>query len=510
MADFVMNAFSLLQAWSNTFQQHYAPGVSDHMKRFGKTTRIIPTSKRRLLGNNIEYEVKAFHNRGSRVSRVPMSNQPSHAPGDYIRFNVVWDDSDTAGTTNHFALFETAFTTNIYNLWKRSDGKFKDSPDYIKKDVQEGLADVRENFAKYIHLDSNGVLAQIDTNFPIKLADDDRYDSATAYSADTEEFCLVKLVATAIGRIGDGQRVDIYNSTDGDYNARHARVAYVHPYEETIVLEIVDRGGTESSMDSTSEDTITNDLESWDDLETEMEAGDTLYIVQADSWEAAPEGTLDRLFDVTDAYYGVARDTVTANEGPKRMLQPIRVDASGGGASVPLTADWYRRVGEVAGWQQGGFLEGSPALAEVMSKYEYRQIADFVDEAGITITPGLESQIAGALKKAFGFDGFIRHDPNLGTVMMVVDDFAAPGKIDFINRKQWEQVSPFPGGFRMFPGTVAGIWSRDNQVDDSQGFQRSATVNIGGKTFSANGLLAATWVCMWPKGQVRLMGLATT
>jgi hypothetical protein len=513
MADYVMNAFSLLQAWSSTFQQHYAPGVSDYMKRFGKTTRIIPTSKRRLLGNNIEYEVKAFHNRSTRVSRIPMANQPVHSPGDYTRFNVVWDDSDTAGTTNHFALFEVGFTTNIFNLWKRTDGKFKDSPDYIKNDVQEGLADVRETFAKYIHLDSNGVLAQIDTNYVLKQADDDRWDSASTYTDSAKGMCLVRLTASAMGRIGDGQRVDVYNATGvgggaAGYNARHARVAYVHPYEETLVLEIVDRGT--GVLDSTTQNDNSTDLANWDVLEDDVTGGDTLYIVQASSYGVAPEGTLDKLFEITTDYYGKTRDTVTENEGAMRMLQPVRVDASAGGASVPLTADWYRRVGEVVGWQQGGFLQGGPAMAEVMSKYEYRQIADFVDEAGITLTPALESKIGGALKKAFGFDGFVRHDPNLGTVLMVVDDFAAPGKIDFINRGQWEQAVPFPGGFRMFPGTIAGIWSRNNQQDDSLSARGSASTWLPGKTFSANGLLAATWVCKWPKGQVRLMGLSTS
>lgn len=507
MADYVFNAFSLLQAWSSTFQKHYAPGVADHMKRFGKTTRIIPTSKRRLLGNSVEYEVKAFHNRGTRVTRVPMANQPVHAPGAYGRFNVTWDDTDTSGSTNHFAIFECAFTTNIYNLWKRSDGKFKDSPEFIAKDVAEGLADVRETFAKYIHLDSNGVLAQIDSNYALKQADDDRWDSASTYTDSAADMCLVRLTASAIGRIGDGQRVDLYNATDTDYNARHARVAYVHPYEETLVLEIVDRG---DDMDNTETDTIGTDLADWDDLEDEITAGDTIYIVQTESYGAAPEGTLDKLFEITTDYYGVQRDSVTNNEGWKRMLQPIRIDASAGGASVPLTADWYRRVGEVVGWQQGGFLSGGPALAEVMSKYEYRQIADFVDEAGITITPAVESKIGGQLKKAFGFDGFVRHDPNLGTVMLVVDDFAAPGKIDFINRGQWEQVVPFPGGFRMFPGDISGIWSRDNQQADGLGWKGSSVTHVKGKTFSANGLLASTFVCKWPKGQTRLMGLATT
>ena len=314
---------------------------------------------------------------------------------------------------------------------------------------------------------------------------------------------LVKLTASAIGRIGDGQRVDLRNTNDNDFEAINARVAYVHPYDETLVIEIVTRsGGGSGEPDDTYQTNGSTPLANWDALNTSL-ATQTVIIVQHDSWGNSPSGTLAGLFDVTSSYFGTARDTVTGNQGMQRMLQPIRVDASAGGANVPLTADWYRRVGEIVGWQQGAHNEGGPKLAQIMSKYEYRQIASFIKEEGITLTPALESDVGKGLNKAFGFDGFILHDPSLGTQMIIVDDFATPGQIDFINRAQWEQVSPIDGGFRMFPGNIAGIWSRDNQTG-------TGVTHLPGKTYSANGLLLACWVCRWPKGQIRLQGLSTT
>ena len=510
MASFAGSSFALLQAWSNAFEQHYRKGVSNNLKRHGKTTRIIPTRKQRVLGNSLEYTVKAYANRGTRVSNDPMADSPGAKPGEYVTFTVTFDH--TTAANNHFASFEIGFSTTIFDLWKRGDATFKDSADFIRQDVQEGMADIKETFAKYIHLNSNGKLGTIDltaTNAGIKIPDDDRWDSATNAGASAADItALIKLTPSAIARFGDGQRIDLFNVEGDIFEARNARVSYVHPYDETLVIEIMVRHADgDIAGDNTMQDSTTTELLNWDALrESLVTDGDTIDIYLNASKGASPHGTLDRLFDDTASYFGITDRIVEGAEGTattrERMLMPIRVDASAGGANVPLTADLYRRIGEVVGWQQGGFNE-TAAMAQVMSKYEYRQVADFVKEEGITMTPALESDVGRKLNKAFGFDGFILHDPSLGSQLLVVDDFAEPGKIDFINRSQWEQVSPIDGGFRMFPGSIAGIWNRGNQTT-------TGLSHLPGKTYSANGILLATWVCKWPKGQVRLQGLSTT
>jgi hypothetical protein len=396
MVDYTSNALALLQAWSGTFEQHYRPGVADFLKRFGKTTRIIPQRKQRVMGNSIEYEVKAYHNRGTRVSNDPMQNQPGHQPGAYTRFTVTFDHTTPA--SNHFASFECAFTTTIYDMWKRGDKTWKDSPDFIRKDVEEGLADVRETFAKYIHLNNEGLLAEIDTTARgngIYLADDDRVDSASVFAGDAA-VCMVKLKPTAIARIGDGQRVDIYNRTDDDYACgTNLRVAYVHPYDNTAVLEIVNRTGVAAGGDDTLDEHLEDagaqatsfgaggtplnllaDCAAGDDLEIYLHRSGPRAGVLNFLGGGAPHGTLDRLFDADQAYYGVTRLAVTYPAGA-RMLIPLRIDASSGGADVPLTADLFRRIGETVGWTQGAH-NATASLAMVMSNYEYRQISDCV------------------------------------------------------------------------------------------------------------------------------------
>jgi hypothetical protein len=509
MADATQKTIALLQAWTTAFRQVYAPGINNALRRHGKTTRIIPESKRRVMGNSIEYTVQSYVNRGTRVTMDPMADTPPHTPGDYVKFTPTFDE--TTAANNHFAVFECFFGTTLYGLLKRGDTNFKEGADFVRRDVDEGLASVKEDFAKYIHLNSNGLLATIDTTAGMKQADSDSFFSATTLTPGSATTVMFRLRPTAIARIADGQRIDIWNATLSLYEARNLRVAYVHPYEESIVLEIVTRTG--AAADQTFQNNGTTPL-------TDLGAnnggnangltgasgayadGDTLEIYLTGSKGAAPHGTLARLYDMTSTYFGVNRVPGGNYVAKNRILIPVRVDPSEGGASVALTADMFRKVGEVVGWQQGGFAE-TAAMAMVMSRYEFRQISAFVEDEGIKLTPALESEVGRSLNKAFGFDGFILHDPNLGSQMIVVDDFAEPGKIDFINRSQWEQLSPIDGGFQMLPGPISGIWNRNNQ-------QGTGVTYLPGKTYSANGLMLATWVCTWPKGQVRLDKLAVT
>jgi hypothetical protein len=489
------NAVAFLTVWSEAFEQHYRPGVADFLKRHGKTTRVIPMRKQRVFGNSIEYTVKAFHNRSTRVTNDATKAMPDPAPGEYVTFTVNFD-YETA-TSNDFAVFEVAFRTSIYDLWKRGDRTFKDASDFIRKDVEEGLDDVKETFAKYLHLPADGLLATIDTT-GIRNDDDDRWDSASAYTNDgTSDTAKIRLATPAIARLGDGQRIEIRNRTGGDTPiVNSVRVTYVHPYYNTIDVQV-----TTDSTDG-EEPGLGGAITTLDEVDDALDAGDTVDIYLNGSFDQAPSGTLAQLFDSTTAYYGAVRDpddTSGTYDARNRILIPIRIDLSGGGADVSLTADNYRRVGEAVGWQQGGFQEAGQ-LVQIMSRYEYRQVSAFVEDEGIKMVPALESEVGRGLNKAFGFDGFILHDPNLGTQMLVVDDFAEPGQIDFLNRSQWEQATPIDGGFRMFPGEVAGIWSRNTESDGS---------GRPSKFYSANGLQLAAFVCRWPKGQIRMQGIAT-
>lgn len=477
------NTLAYLLAWSAAFEQHYRKGVADFLRRHGKTTRIIPMRKERVLGTSIEYTVKAYHNRSTRVSTDLMDPMPDPAPGEYITFTVNFDHNDPLN--NDFAAFEVGFRTTVYDLWKRSDRTFKDSPDFIRKDVQEGLDDVKETFAKYIHMPNDGRLAVVDlspTN-PLRNDDNDLFADCTDYSANRDS-AILTLVDGPIARIGDGQRIEIRDS--GNLVIDDVRVSFVHPFDQSISIEAPE-GENFNGLNTAMDNAAQGDIE----------------IFLSGSFDEAPSGTLANLFS-TDNYYGVIRvDDGSTNYNPEsRMLLPIRIDAAGTGADVPLTADLFRRVGESVGWQQGGHAEMG-RMAMIMSRFEYRSIASFVKDEGITLTPALESDIGRKLNKAFGFDGFMLHDPNLGSQMMVVDDFAEAGQIDFLNTAQWEQATPIDGGFRMFPGELAGIWSRNTEQD----------VNFAGqpsKVYSANGIMLAAFVCRWPKGQIRLQGLATT
>jgi hypothetical protein len=491
MATFQDNAVAFLTVWAAAFEQHYRPGVADFLRRHGKTTRVIPMRKQRVFGNSIEYTVKAFHNRSTRVTNDPMRPMPDPAPGEYTTFTVNFDYETP--TNNDFAVFEIGFRTSIYDLWKRGDRTFKDTSDFIRTDVEEGMADVKETFAKYIHLPADGLLATVDAN-GVRDDDDDRWDQADAYTAGSET-AKVRLATPAIARIGDGQRIQFWNRTGDVPIINSVRVTYVHPYYNTIDIQrTVDSTDGQDPGDGA-------DVLNFDTLDAAITAGDTVDVYLNGSYDQSPAGTLAQFFDASTDYYGVARDpdSALAYSAINRMLIPVRIDLSAGGAAVNLTADNYRRVGEAVGWMQGGFME-TANMVQIMSRYEYRQVSAFVEDEGIKMLPALESQVGREMNKAFGFDGFVLHDPNLGTQLLVVDDFAEPGNIDFLNRGQWEQATPIDGGFRMFPGEIAGIWSR-NMEDDATGRP--------GKIYSANGLQLAAFVCRWPKGQIRMEGIAT-
>lgn len=490
MVDFVNAAFAYLQGWSSTFRKFYAPGVTNALRRHGRTTRMMPARRRRFQGNSIEYEIKHRVNRGTRVTMDLMKPMADPTPGDYLRFTVNFDHTDP--TANDIAGFEVGFRTTIYDIWKRSDRTWKDSPDFIRKDVEEGLADVKETFAKYLHLDANGLLATIAAS-GIRNDDADLFAGGTAYTAGSSDTFL-KLTASAIARIGDGQLVELRNSSTGNsLIVNSVRVTYLHPHDESIAVTL-----TSDSEDATGA-LVTN----FNAVNTAVVTNSqTVAVYISGNFGVSISGTLVNLFTPATAYYGNER--IGGESGyvaQNRYLLPMRInaDSTGGNTRQDLTEDHFRFVGESASWRAGAFSASTPRQL-VMSKYEFRKLAKLVTDLGITFQPALESDVGRKLVKAFGFDGFVLHDPSLGTVAITIDDFAEPGQIDFLDMSFWEIVSPIDGGFRMFPGSLAGIWNREGEAD--------GTGRLG-KTYSAQGIQLAAFVCTDPKSQIRLFNLAT-
>lgn len=464
MADYVDSAFAYLQAWVDTFRQHYAPDISDELRRFGKTTRLMDGKQRVMNGSNIEYEVQAYHNRSSRATKDLMAAIPDPGPGSYVRFNVNFDHTDA--NANDIMALEIGFMTTIWDIWKRTDSNFKAaSPDYLRRDFEQGMADVKETFARFLHLPADGAMAVIATDGK-KDDDSHQFASASAYTPG-EDTALIQCNPVSIARIGDGQMIEIRSSA-GVLRNDHLKVTYVNPFEETIAVTV-----TTNSTNADLDDPV---------------ATDEIFLNQ--SYNVTPEGTFDGFFDETVAYYGKDR-LLAAN----KMLMPIIMNLGG----ADLTADHFVRAGETAGWM-GGDGNALNRKAMIMSRNEYRWVNSFVEAAGQVFVPALESDVGQKLNRAFGHDGFILHDPNLGTSMVVVDDFAPYGKIRFLEMDHWEMVTPVTGGFRMLPGSIAGIWERMGESDGSGKL---------GKRFQAQGIQAFAFVSTFPKHDASLEGINT-
>jgi hypothetical protein len=480
MPDFVGTnapAFAYLQAWVATFMQHYAPGISDRLRRHGKTTRIMPGTQRVMNGSNVEYEVQAYHNRSTRIETDLMAPQADPRPGAQIRFNVNLDHTDA--TNNHIVVLEITFRTTYWDIKKRMDTLFKaEQKDFVRRDMEQGVDDVKESFSRYLHLPKDGLLATIATG-GIKDADDQIFADASAYSGGDTAY--LKLDPVSIALIGDGQFIEIRDAADNSLHANNVRVDYVQPFENAVMVKL-----TPESVDGAG-DPVTDFAA--------IAPTDKLYL--HGNFNKSPHGTLERYFDQGEGYYSVANRL----DGINNMLMPIVINVAGSAtaAKVDLTEDHYTRVGEVVGWM-GGDGNVVNRRTMVMSRNEYRATTKFVKDAGIVLTPGLESQIGQRFNRAFGHDGFVLHDPNLGAVMVVVDDFAPFGKIRFLNLDNWEMVVPYggAGGFDMMPGPIAGVWSRHTEED---GTGRPS------KTFSAQGIQAFAFVSRWPKGDASLEGL---
>lgn len=493
------NVIAYLTTWSDAFEQFYRPGVGDYLKRFGKTTRMIPKNpKRRVIGSSMEVTMKTRKNRSARITTDLLAPPPDPGPGAYTTYKVRFD-AETAAS-NDFSALQIGFRTSWYDIKKRTDSTFKDSMgDFIRQDIEDGLQDVAEEFAGSFHYGANQKLGTISA---VKDNNKDTYDAAQAYQAGATTI-LVKLDATAIAHIADGELVDLVNTTDTAYEAQKARIVNVNPVDYTVVINI------ETSPAATL-GASTSALANWNALDASITAGDTvsLYlsgVATTAGVAATAKGSLDNFFDPTQDYFNIA--TANRLNATYRTLMPVRIDAAAGGSAVQLTEDHFRQAGEAVGWANGSYLDVDKRVV-VMNRDQYRAVNLLQKDSGMTVLPALQSDVGKEMNKAFGFDGWTMHDPTLGTVALSVDDMAAYGVIDFLDMSTWEMVEPFPGGqsFDFMPGSLAKIWNRTsyNNVNTSYGTSYDGRPS---KEFEAQGEQLYAWINVGPKRNVRLMGL---
>jgi hypothetical protein len=469
-------AVAFLIADSIAWKQHYAEGVFDMLKRYGQTSSLMPSKKRRMQGTSIEYTVRRYHAHAATATMDPMA---PYGKADYAkaaRFYVNFDHTN-GGTGNDFIKFEVPFRTTWYDIQKQNDDTYKDSPNFLQQNIEQGLQDVKEKIAKHIHLPNDGKLATIATG-GIVNDDSDIFTSGTTYTSGSTA-ALVKLDPCSAGIIGIGELIEIRSSV-GVLRANYVRVTNRHPYDNTISVSLtsdsVSEGGTPvSNLDSVA-------------------ATDNIYL--QGGYNTVAKGSLDHFFTPSVSYYG--RDRL---DPEYHVLQGKRIDVSGGGSAVQLTADHFRYVGEMAAWAAAD-ENGISRRAIVMSRNEYRGVSKLSKDEEIKIAPSKEGD---QFHRAFGFTGQTLYDPNLGTVMLVVDGLAKFGKIDFLSMEGpdgsgWEMVTPVDGGFHMIPGTH-GFWTRVAENDGSG--QMSLR-------YEANGFQLFAIVCTNPVHQIRMQGLSTS
>ena len=94
------------------------------------------------------------------------------------------------------------------------------------------------------------------------------------------------------------------------------------------------------------------------------------------------------------------------------------------------------------------------------------------------------------------------HDPNLGSILLQVDDFAAYGTIDFLDLSHWEYAAPFGnGGFDMIDGSSGqGFWERNSENDGS---------GEPSLIYSARGMQHYAFVPTHPRKDGRIFNLST-
>lgn len=462
-----------LRTWANTFRQHYYPGIADQMQRFGKTTKLMPAEKPRLDGPSMEFEVATRHNRSSRLSRDLMAVMPDPGPGAYARFTTTFDHNDP--DNNDFAALEITFRTTFYDMKKRGDSTWKGSRDPITTDIEQGLADLQEKFSKYMHLPSSGLLASLPSSGTNKVNDDAaNFNDCSTYTAGSDT-CKIKLDSGSIALIGWGDLIEIRTAADV-LVVNNVRVTAVHPYEHTIDIQITDDSVNGFGAAITNFNGVANSYK----------------IFFSGAYNVAPAGTLEPFFDETVEYYG--RDRTAA---AYKAMMPIKIEPA---STTDFTARLLREVGRAAAWGMGA-SDATMTKALVLADDQDRMIQRFAEGEGVKIVPGSSQDVSGSIRRVVGDDGWVLHDPNLGQMAYVVDDFAPYGKIRFLDMSSWLMVLPWGDSeFDFIPGEIEGIWTRNSENDGS---------GRPSKVYSANGIFSFCFVNLAPFRQIELNNLTS-
>lgn len=470
---------SLMAAWYNTFKIHYAPTVIDRAKRHGATTRMWQAKSIPLDGVRMEIEMKRYHNRGAQVSNNLMAAQPPHKPGKFDRLRIHFDHTEPSN--NDFLLVHGGLTTTYWDMLKLKDSMFKPGSNGITKDMDELVDDIGETVKRLPHLAVDGRLGVIATGG--KVNDDHNvFASCTAYTSGSTHAAL-QLTASSIALIGEGENIEIRTSA-GVLRVNNVKVERVFPYEKMLNINL-----TADSVDSVGAAVTTLNA---------LAATDIIY--KNGCYNQAIKGSLAHLFTVSETWFRDENGTAINRLDPAhKQLLPHTIQA--GTSETDLNENHLRAVGEtVAHTVADGNAEVNRMV--VMARDQWNGLTRLQRDERIRLIPAMESEVGRKLNLAMGFDGFVFHDPNLGTLAAVVDDFAAYGKMRFLDRNDWALVSPTGvGDFQFLPGgQVGNIWF---VLPESDGTQTPSM------RYAARGFAVACNICDFPANQVEISNLNT-
>jgi len=476
LSDTVQGATAYLAAFNQTFKTHYVPGIVDKIKRHGRTTRFIELSKRPLDGMRMEFELKRFPNRGVTATKDLMATMPAHRPGLFTRFQLRFDHTDP--NANDFMMLQAGVITTLWDIEKKMDSMWKGDVNFIEKDIQEIIDDFSEAMARHVHLPTDGKLATI---AGIKNDNVFTYSSATSYTTGNTT-AAIQVDATSMAKLAEGQFIEI-RSAAGALRRNNIRITSCQPHQKVIHVQAtsdtVDGGGA-AALNFNS-----------------VAATDVVYI--SGSYNVGVPGSLNGFFDETVPYFrdtsGNAITRTGAQNPTYKQLMPYRIATAA--ANTDLTESHLRSVGELLAHKEGDGNAVVRRLA-IMARDGYNQMVKLGKDSATRLIPALESQVGQQLNLAFGFDGYVFHDPNIGPIAAVVDDFAEYGKIRFLDREDWEIAIPSAGTgtVRWAPGPIAGQW-----------FQMPATDGTPTLKYAARAFMPFALVCTWPTNQVEISGL---
>lgn len=471
--------FAYLTAFSETFKRDYVPNVFPQTMRHGATTRFLDLSERTLDGVHMEYEVDVHPNRGTVMTTDAHAAAPDHTPGRYGRFVLKWDETDP--TKNDFGFLMTGLSKTFYTDQKNSDGNWKPSTSNLAKDFQEMLDDVKENFARSFHIPTSGLIGVVDTG---GKKDDDSFswdDAGTYTSSSTSAKLLVQ--HTPMSLLPVGQLIEI-RDTSNDIVVNHVEITRNEPHEFTIDVRLtaksVDNGGA-----------AVTDLD-------DVAATDRIYL--QGGYNQNTTNNLQSFFDESQTYFrtpdGTAIDrTLPVNKWA--MPRVLNAAAGSGHTSVDLTPRHIRRAGRMLAFEEG---DGNAIvnIMSIMNDDGFEQLTKLDKDKLIKMMPASQSDVGAQIREAFGFNGFVWHDPNIGVIPAVVDDFAAYGAISLLHKADWEIAVPFAGGFQMVDvGGVGGMWHNISE----------ASTGRPSLKFYARGVMSYCPVCTRPSRQVQIQNL---